>query len=211
MTTRIPTTRLLAGLIRAQPWRYAANALLWSSVWLLPVIPALITREFFDILTGDRQSGFGVPTLIALMLGYGAGRIAVMATAMWNDVHFMFRTGALVRQNLLSRVFEMPGAQALEESPGEAINRFREDVDETEETLSWTVDMIGIVLFSAASLAILMSIDSRVTLFVFAPTVVVIWLSAKARKRIRPSSVSLKATGSRVPHFRLVKTFMLTK
>jgi len=182
---RVPTTRLLGRLIAAQPWRYAANAVLWASVWLLPVLPALITREFFDRLTGDQPAGFTVPTLIALMAAYGVGRIGVMAVAMLNDVHFMFRTGALLRRNMLARIFEMPGAQALAESPGEAINRFREDVDETEETLSWTVDMIGILVFSAVALTILLSIDTRVTLIVFAPTVVVIWLSARARKRVR--------------------------
>jgi ATP-binding cassette subfamily B protein len=182
---RVPTTRLLGRLIAAQPWRYTANALLWASVWLLPVLPALITRQFFDRLTGDAQGGFTVPTLIALMAAYGLGRIVVMAVAMFNDVHFMFRAGALLRRNMLGRIFEMPGAQALAESPGEAINRFREDVDETEETLSWTVDMIGILVFSAVALTILLSIDSRVTLIVFAPTVVVIWLSARARKRVR--------------------------
>jgi ATP-binding cassette subfamily B protein len=108
----------------------------------------------------------------------------------------MFRTGALLRRNLLARVFEMPGAQALEESPGEAINRFREDVDETEETLSWTVDMIGILAFSVVGLTILLSIDRRVTLFVFAPTVVVIWLSAHARSRVREyREAAREATG----------------
>jgi ATP-binding cassette subfamily B protein len=182
---RVPTTRLLGRLIAAQPWRYAANAVLWASVWLLPVLPALITREFFDRLTGDQPAGFTVPTLIALMAAYGVGRIGVMAVAMLNDVHFMFRTGALLRRNMLARIFEMPGARALAESPGEAINRFREDVDETEETLSWTVDMIGILVFSAVALTILLSIDTRVTLIVFAPTVVVIWLSARARKRVK--------------------------
>ena len=109
----------------------------------------------------------------------------MMAIAMWNDVHFMFRTGTLLRRNMLSRVFEMPGAQAVERSAGEAISRFREDVDEIEESLSWTVDLMGLTVFSAVALIVLLSIDARVTLFVFAPTVVVVYIAAQARKRIR--------------------------
>ncbi len=196
-TSRTPTLGLLGRLIRGEPWRYAVNAVLWSIIWLLPVLPALIARAFFDRLTNDTV-GFTVPTLIILMLVYGIGRIGIMVLGMLNDVHFMFRNGARLRRNMLDRVFEMPGAQALAESPGEAINRFREDVDETEETLSWTVDMIGIVVFSSVALAILIAIDARVTLFVFAPTVVVIWLSAQARKRVRTYREAARETTGKI-------------
>ena len=51
MTERqAPTARLMAGSVRFVPWRYLANVFLWSTIWLMPVIPALITREFFDSL-----------------------------------------------------------------------------------------------------------------------------------------------------------------
>jgi len=184
-TPRIPTARIGVHLLRTQPWRYAANLVLWTLIWVIPIVPALITRAFFDRITGDETAGFTITTLVVLILGYGVARIGVMWVAMWNDVHFMFRTGATLRRNMLARVFELPGARALDESPGEAISRFREDVDETEETLSWTVDMVGMTVFSVIAVAILVSIDPRVTAFVFAPTVVVVWLSALARRRVR--------------------------
>ena len=191
MTTRnmpkAPTARISWRLIRNQPGRYAINALVWSSIWVMPVIPALLTRAFFDRIDPSVQNtvGFTVPTLIALMLGYGAARLAVMVFGMWNDAHFMFRTGTQLRRNMLARVFEMPGAQAVERSAGEAISRFREDVTETEETVTWTVDLLGLTVFSAVALTVLISIDGKVTLFVFAPTVVVVYIAAQARKRIR--------------------------
>ncbi len=184
-TTRTPTARIGWRLIKNQPGRYVGIAFLWSTIWVMPVIPALITRAFFDRISGEAEAGFTVPTLIALMLGYGVARLAVMLLGMWTDVHFMFRTGTQLRRNMLARVFEMPGAQAVERSAGEVISRFREDVDETEESLSWTVDMIGITVFSIVALSLLISIDGRVTLFVFAPTVIVIYIAAQARKRIR--------------------------
>lgn len=182
---RIPTARLGLLLMRAHPLRYAANVVAWTAIWVIPIIPALITRAFFDRITGAEPAGPTVATLVAMILGYGVGRIGVMWLGMWNDVHFMFRTGATLRRNMLGRVFELPGARALDESPGEAITRFREDVDETEETLSWTVDMVGMVVFSAIAVSILVSIDARVTAFVFAPTVVVVYVSALARRRVR--------------------------
>jgi ATP-binding cassette subfamily B protein len=183
--TRIPTARLGWRLIRSQPWRYAANALLWIAIWTIPVIPALITRAFFDRIGGDTEAGFNVATLIGLMIAYGVARLMVVILGMWNDIHFMFRNGALLRRNMLSRIFEMPGAQALERSPGEAISRFREDVEETEESLSWTVDMLGVIGFGITALWVLIGIDGRVTLFVFAPTVATIYIAARARTRVR--------------------------
>jgi len=184
-TTKAPTARIGWRLIKNQPGRYVGIAILWSTIWVMPVIPALITRAFFDRISGEAGAGFTVPTLIALMIGYGVARLAVMLLGMWTDVHFMFRTGTQLRHNMMARIFEMPGAQAVQRSAGEAISRFREDVDETEESLSWTVDMLGITAFSVVALSLLISIDGRVTLFVFAPTVVVIYIAAQARKRIR--------------------------
>ncbi len=181
----IPTGRLLTRLIRRQPWRYLANAIGWVVIWCLAFVPALAVRAFFDAVSGQEPAGFSVGTLVVIVLAYGAGYLVIMWLAMWVDMHFMFRVGAQLRRNMLGRIFEMPGAQALDQSPGEAISRFREDVDEVEETVSWTVDVLGILLFSGIALALLISINARVTLFVFAPMVVVIWLAAQARRRVR--------------------------
>lgn len=71
------------------------------------------------------------------------------------------------------------------ETPGEAMTRFREDVEETDETVSWTVDLIGILFFLPLSLGIMASIDARVTALVFVPMVLVIFLAARAKDRIR--------------------------
>jgi ATP-binding cassette subfamily B protein len=171
--------------MRTQPWRYAANLVLWTLIWVIPIVPGLITRAFFDRVAGDDPAGPTVATLVTLVVAYGVGRIGVMWLAMWNDVHFMFRIGATLRRNMLARIFELPGAGALNESPGEAISRFREDVDETEETVSWTADMVGMAVFAAIAIAILVSIDARVTGFVFAPTAAVVYLAALARRRVR--------------------------
>jgi ATP-binding cassette subfamily B protein len=171
-------------LIKAQPWRYAANAVLWTVIWAMPVIPGLITRDFFDAISGDAP-GVNVATLVSLVVAYGFARVSVMVVGMWNDVHFSFRNGARVRRNMLQRIYELPGSQALDESPGEAISRFREDVEEIEETVSWTVDLMGLVAFSVLAVGLMLSINARITLIVFGPTVIVIWLSAKARENVR--------------------------
>jgi ATP-binding cassette subfamily B protein len=179
----VKTPRLIAGLAGNFRWRWGANVLLWTAVWNMPILVGLITREFFDSLEGD--AGFTIPTLVALVVAYGLGRIAVVVLAMHNDVHFMFRVGALLRRNMFARILTLPGAQAVDEAQGELITRFREDVEHVEETTSWTVDMVGASVFAVLAVAILASIDAGMTLLVFLPLVVVIVLAERAGTAIR--------------------------
>ena len=54
------------------------------------------------------------------------------------------------------------------------ITRFREDVEHTEEALSWTVDQAGALVFVTVALTVLANIDARMTIFVFTPLVIVV-------------------------------------
>ena len=42
--------RILFGMIRRQPIRYAAALFLWVSVWTLPILVGLIAARYFDAL-----------------------------------------------------------------------------------------------------------------------------------------------------------------
>ena len=50
---------------------------------------------------------------------------------------------ALLRRNLFARILHRPGARALPASPGEAISRFRDDVQAIVGFLTWTLDPVG--------------------------------------------------------------------
>ena len=197
MTSRnISTARLGLGLIKYQKGRYALNVITWASIWVMPMIPALITKAFFDRITGESTVGFNVPTLVVFVVVYAIGRISIMFLGMWNDAHLMFRIGTLMRRNMLERIFELPGAQSMKESPGEAISRFRDDVDENVESFSWTVDMIGLFAFTGLAVWILVGIDGTLTALVFGPSIAVVYLAAIARHRIkRYREASREATG----------------
>ncbi|MDH5615102.1 MAG: ABC transporter ATP-binding protein/permease [Acidimicrobiia bacterium] len=181
----VPTFKLMLGIVRFAPRRYAGNAILWTLVWVMPVIPGLISKEFFDGLTGEASVSFGVDTLIAFMAAYGLGRVALVAVAMLNDVYFRFRVGSLLRRNMIGRILSLPGARAVPDSPGEAISRFRDEVEHVEEAVDLTVDMVGTVAFSTVAVVVLASINAQITLFVFAPLVLVILIAERAGTRIR--------------------------
>lgn len=192
----VPTFKLMVGMVRFAPWRYSGNAILWTLVWVMPVIPGLISKEFFDGLTGEASVSFGVNTLIAFMGAYGLARVALVAVAMLSDVNFRFRIGSLLRRNMIGRILSLPGARAVPDSPGEAISRFRDDVEHVEEAIDLTVDMLGTVAFSTVAVIVLASINPRITLFVFAPLVLVIVIAERAGTRIREyRQAAREATG----------------
>ncbi|MBT8213559.1 MAG: hypothetical protein KJN71_10485, partial [Acidimicrobiia bacterium] len=113
------TGRLMFELIKTHPWRYAVNAVLWSAIWSMPILAGLITAAFFNRI--DTGVGANVPTLIVLILAYGAGRIGVMTWGMHSDVNFMFRLQLVMKKNLFERILEMPGAQSVDAAQGEVI------------------------------------------------------------------------------------------
>jgi ATP-binding cassette subfamily B protein len=197
-TTRVPTTRLGWGLIKYGKARYVINAAVWALMWTMPVIPALITKVFFDSITGEITNPPSITLLVAGVVGYGLGRICFVMLGMWNDVHLGFRIASLLRRNMLEEIYELPGAQSMKESPGDAISRFRDDGDELVESFSWTVDMVGLTTFLVVAVFILVSIDPGVTIVVFAPTLAVVYLSAAARHRIRRYREVAREATSRV-------------
>jgi ATP-binding cassette subfamily B protein len=192
------TLHLMWGLIRFQPRRYLLNVAAWATVWVMPAIPGLITKAFFDRLTGDQAAGFTMGTLIAFLGAYALARVAIVQVGMRNDENFRFRGSTLLRRNLLDRILELPGARAVPDSPGEAISRFRDDVDQVAETLSWTTDMIGTVTFAAVAVGILSSINLRITLIVFIPLVLVVVAAERAGTRIRAYRTAAREATGRV-------------
>jgi ATP-binding cassette subfamily B protein len=172
------------------------NVFLWSTIWLMPVIPALITREFFDSL--ELETGTNPAVFAVGILAYGLGRMGVMFLAMHNDVHLEFRVSSLLRRNMIGRIYEMPAAQAVQGSPGEMISRFREDVDHVQETLSWTVDMVGAALFGFIAVWILADIDGGLTFAVFAPLVVMVIVAERFGGRIKRYREEAQAATGRI-------------
>ncbi len=192
-----PTGRAMVRLMRAFPWRYGFNLVLWTIIWAMPIIPGLIVAAFFTGLE-EEPAGFNVTTLIAALIAYGVARIVVMFIGMWSDANFVFRIGSLMRRNMLERIYQLPGAQAVDHSSGETITRFREDVEHTEEAVSWTVDMVGSAVFATIALTILLTIDVRMTLLVFTPLVIVIVIAERAGTRIRRYRVAAREATGRI-------------
>ncbi|TLS50788.1 ABC transporter ATP-binding protein [Paenibacillus antri] len=190
------TLQFLWRLVRYRPLWYAANAVMWSFIYLAPIAPGVLTKAFFDALTDSASATFGVWTIIALLLGAAAVRVGFIILGFITDVQFRMRVGGLLRRNMLHHILREPGARAIPVSPGEAISNFRDDVEQAEEAISWSVDSFGMTVFAVASFAILIQIDVRLTLLVFLPLVLVVaaaQLSTSLLQKYR--AASREATG----------------
>jgi ATP-binding cassette subfamily B protein len=83
---------------------------------------------------------------------------------------------------MLNRILDRPGARAVPGSPGEAISRFRGDVQEAVGFLSQLPFLTGFGLFTIVALVIMTRINLRITLFVFVPLAIVVVIANLAMK-----------------------------
>ena len=168
---------------------YLLSAFLVGVFYVLPLIPGLVLRLIFDRLSGSGPLDLGTSIwpLLALLVGIHVGRTTwnVCAAAVEQIVHVFVAT--LMRQNILTRILNRPGANALPagSSAGEAISRFRNDIEVIEKFLTWTLDPLGQLAVTATALIVLASINPLITVLVFVPLIVALVAVNLANTRIR--------------------------
>ncbi len=197
----LPTWRYLMKMARYAPRLYLSHAVLWSVVHVSPLLPGLIARAFFDTLTGRARAPVGTTGLIVLLVVIAVGRAVLYLIAGIVEILCRFTMSGLLRRNLLRRVLDRPGADALPYSVGETISRFRDDAHEPEDNLDWTSDILGTGLFAVGAFLVLLHINVRMTLVVFLPLVVVVAVARRAsaalgRYRAASSEATSQVTGA---------------
>lgn len=181
---------------------YCIDALLWLLITGLPAIPGIFIRGFFNVLTNQSTLNLSVWVWIALFLSIGLARVVVIFTGRVTKTQHRFIMSTLVRHNLLQGVMQRPGAEPLllgharrPISPGAVISFFREDASQIEDTVAGTNEILGAGVFALGSLALLLSVNVRLTLFVFLPLIVMALILNRITERIkRYRRVSRQAT-----------------
>jgi len=178
------TWRVLWRLLIYEPKQFALNMLLWTAFWLSLLLPGLVARAIFNAITGGAELGFHLWGLLALLVGVALTRVTINigGVAAWATYHFG-RAG-LLRRNLLERILSRPGAKALPDSPGEAMSRFRDDVEELLKLVEFSVDGVGIVLAGVIGAAIMFRINPFITTVVLVPLMLIVGVVAMLRQRI---------------------------
>ena len=160
---------------------------LFASViyYVLPLAPGLIVKAFFDALAqagGGQFAGWG---WLWLFMAAAIVRAVAVVLAWACERTVQLIASGLLHTNLLSRILQHPGARALPASPGEAISRFRDDVEAMIRFVTWTIDPLGQLAVVVTAIVILGRINGWLTMAVFLPLALTLIVVNRANRRLR--------------------------
>lgn len=182
-------------LLRFRLALYIIDGFLWTLFHSIPLFTGLAMQWFFNRVTGDSHSLWflAVPLIVISLVRFT--RIGVFFTAFFTWVTHIYHVQAILRTNMLAGVMRWPGRN-LPASPGEAMTRFREDVQEVVDYVeSWT-DFWGFFVFAVVSIVIMVRINWPITVVAVLPLLVVTLLNNLTGNRARRySRMNREATG----------------
>lgn len=187
-TTKVPALpawRVIWEMLRFRPWLWFIDLVSVALIrFCWQIAPALIIKAFFDMLTGDAPLTFGIWGIVAFLVAIWLGRVVASYGFYYADVPIFADIPTLLRKNLLRHILRRPGASPLPDSSGEAISRFKNDVNEIPLFVILINDIaVGIIVVIVA-IILMTQISPSVTVMALIPLLVVGVIANIATKRI---------------------------
>ena len=197
------TYEAIYSVIRYRPKLWLVNLasmMILMAGWL---IPGLLTREFFNLISKEAPTGWNLWTIVAGLVGCGLARAIGLYGLPTTNRPFAEVSRTLLQKNVLNRILMQPGAQALPvgESPGQVVNRFRDDAFEPPQFGLMLNDLIGSAAVAIFNLVLMFSINWRITLYVIVPMIFVLLIANLTTRRIERLRVTFRETSGRVSGF----------
>jgi ATP-binding cassette subfamily B protein len=190
------------GLIKAHPRVYGATTFLRITIFgVMFQITGLLQREFFNALTGDALLSWQPWVWAVLFVVAALFRGGMIMTDMYFYFRWTFSSGAVMRKNMFEHILNRPGARALPGSTGEAISRFRGDVDEVGDFTAWFLFILGQGLFAIFAVIIMVGINPKITIFVFLPLVVIVVIANSTMSRVQKYREDIRGATGHVTGF----------
>ena len=167
----IPTWKATWKLTRKGLWPFLLYTVLWWFFLTSPAATGLIERAFFNDLAGAAPARIGLWGLLALLACLHVARMLAFFAKTYGEETFRYVAQALLRKNIVANVLRRPGAQALSVSPGDAINRLRDDVEELADFPTWLPHVLGNVSVAVVAVVIMFTIHPIITLVAVAPLI----------------------------------------
>jgi ATP-binding cassette subfamily B protein len=194
----LPAWRVVWEMLLFRPWLWFIDLLSVTFARVsFQIAPALIIKAFFDMITGDAKLKFGIGAILAFMVVAWLGRVIGSFGFYYADVPIFADIPTLLRKNLLRYILKRPGAAPLPDSPGEAVNRFKNDVNEIPLFVILINDiLIGLVIVFVA-IVLMTRINPSVTVMALIPLLIVGVVANLASSRIEHyRRASRQATGN---------------
>jgi len=180
----LSTWRAVQKLVRVGLWPFLLYAVLWWFFLTSPLAHGLIERALFDHLTGVTPARIGVWGLLALLACIHVARMGAFFAKTYGEETFRYVAQALLRKNIVANVLRRPGAQPLPVSPGDALNRLRDDVAELADFPTWLPHSLGHVTGAVVAAVIMFTIHPTITLVAVAPMVAIFFVGRYTMKRV---------------------------
>ena len=193
-----PTWRYFSRLICFRPWLWGPNLASIILLIVLETVPGLLSRTFFDWLATDVHHLEPLWWVLALLALSTVGQVAFLVGCQLTNAPFIYTSAALLQHNMLRRLFQLPGARALPHSSGEALSRFRDDVEETAIFLIPCNDLLAWSVFALVGLVLMVSVSPTITLGVFVPLVAISGLLHLGRTRIEAYRRAVRGATAKV-------------
>lgn len=178
-------SKVLWRLIIYKPGVYLTVTILWTIATLMNLIPGQLIKIFFDNLTEAGPTKLSIGGIILAMFFTAILHAGLLTIAWIADIRSRFNISYLLRRNLLSELFQRPGAEVIEGSPGEAVSTFRDDVDMLEDASDWVIDTFAQAILIPAVIFILIRIDPRIAAYTVIPLIVVVLVARFATENIK--------------------------
>ena len=198
----LPAWRVIWEMMRFRPWLWFIDLLCVSLIrFCWQIAPALIIKAFFDMLTGAAPLTFGIWAIVAFAMASWVGRVLASYGFYYADVPIFADMSTLLRKNLLRYILKRPGAATLPDSPGEAVSRFKNDVNEIPLFVILINDiMVGIAIISVA-IFLMAQINPSVTVMALVPLLIVGLIANLATSRIEHYRTASRQAAGKVTGF----------
>lgn len=198
-------TGFIARLFRFRPSLFLVNGLLWCIFHSLPLLIGLGMQWFFDRATASSTDYVWLAVPLIFIAVVRVARVGTFFAAFYQWVTYIYHIQAILRTNMLAGIMRWPGRN-LPASPGEAMSRFRDDVDEVVEYVESWVDFWGRLVFALVSVVIMASINWKIMLVAVLPLVVVTLLNNLSGNRARRYGLKNREATGRITSF-IAETF----
>ena len=166
-----PTWRVWWRLARFAPGLVAGSLTLQMGRMIIQFAPALVIRELFDALTIAGRLTPGLWALIALLVGVALARLVILVNAIWLEATVNHHCSALVRTNLIERLYQRPGALPLPYPTGDVLGRLTTDAWTIASSMSFVLlEALGMVV-TLAVVVLMASINLPLTVVALLPLI----------------------------------------
>ena len=198
----LPAWKVIWEMLLFRPWLWFIDLISVALIrFCWQVAPALIIKAFFDMITGEAQLTFGIWAIVAFLAATWAGRVIASYGFYYADVPIFADMSTLLRKNLLKYILRRPGASQLPDSPGEAVSRFKTDVNEIPLFVILINDiMVGFIIIVVA-IILMTQISPSVTVMALIPLVIVGIIANIATGRIEHYRRTSRQAGGKVTGF----------